>query len=150
MACLRTMRALVPDMRKRGWGRVVNVSSTAGKRPSKLHARVLGREGGAAVAVAPLRRPLRRRRRAGQCGLPRADEVRAVGRRGRTGRPVGGAVGLAGSEEAIEKAGAGRPIGRLAEVEEIAAAIVFLCSEHASYVAGAAWSVDGGTVPVII
>jgi hypothetical protein len=27
---------------------------------------------------------------------------------------------------------------------------VFLCSEQASYVAGAAWSVDGGTVPVII
>jgi NAD(P)-dependent dehydrogenase (short-subunit alcohol dehydrogenase family) len=57
---------------------------------------------------------------------------------------------LSGSEEAIEKAAAGRPIGRLAEVEEIAAAIVFLCSERASYVAGAAWSVDGGTVPVII
>ena len=58
--------------------------------------------------------------------------------------------GLAAREEALEKAGAGRPIGRLAEVDEIAAAIVFLCSERASYVAGAAWSVDGGTVPVII
>jgi NAD(P)-dependent dehydrogenase (short-subunit alcohol dehydrogenase family) len=34
--------------------------------------------------------------------------------------------------------------------EEIAAVIVFLCSEPASNVAGAAWSVDGGTVPVII
>ncbi len=52
--------------------------------------------------------------------------------------------------EALEKSGAGRPIGRMAEVEEIAAAIVFLCSERASYVAGAAWSVDGGTVQVII
>jgi 3-oxoacyl-[acyl-carrier protein] reductase len=58
--------------------------------------------------------------------------------------------GYSGREEAIEKAGAGRPIGRLAGVEEIAAAIVFLCSEQASYVVGAAWSVDGGTVPVII
>ena len=53
-------------------------------------------------------------------------------------------------EQALEAAGAKRPIGRLAEVEEIAAAIVFLCSERASYVAGAAWSVDGGTVQVII
>ena len=38
--------------------------------------------------------------------------------------------GLASREEAIEKAGAGRPIGRLAEVDEIASAIVFLCSER--------------------
>jgi NAD(P)-dependent dehydrogenase (short-subunit alcohol dehydrogenase family) len=53
-------------------------------------------------------------------------------------------------DEALEAAGARRPIGRLAEVGEIAAAIVFLCSEQASYVAGAAWSVDGGTVQVII
>jgi NAD(P)-dependent dehydrogenase (short-subunit alcohol dehydrogenase family) len=52
--------------------------------------------------------------------------------------------------EALEAAGGKRPIGRLAEPAEIAAAIVFLCSEHASYVSGAAWSVDGGTVQVII
>ena len=38
----------------------------------------------------------------------------------------------------------------IAEASEIADAIVFLCSERASYVAGAAWSVDGGTVQVII
>jgi NAD(P)-dependent dehydrogenase (short-subunit alcohol dehydrogenase family) len=53
-------------------------------------------------------------------------------------------------DEALEAAGAKRPIGRLAEPEEIAGAIVFLCSEHASYTSGAAWSVDGGTVQVII
>ncbi len=58
--------------------------------------------------------------------------------------------GYGSREEALEAIGAGRPIGRLAEVAEIADAIVFLCSERASYVAGAAWSVDGGSVPVII
>ena len=58
--------------------------------------------------------------------------------------------GAGSREEALEAAGAKRPIGRLATVEEIASAIVFLCSERASYVAGAAWSVDGGTVQVII
>ncbi len=58
--------------------------------------------------------------------------------------------GDAGREEALAALGAKRPIGRLAEPEEIASAIVFLCSERASYVAGAAWSVDGGTVQVII
>jgi 3-oxoacyl-[acyl-carrier protein] reductase len=53
-------------------------------------------------------------------------------------------------QDALEAAASGRPIGRLAEPDEIAGAIVFLCSELASYTSGAAWSVDGGTVQVII
>jgi 3-oxoacyl-[acyl-carrier protein] reductase len=42
------------------------------------------------------------------------------------------------------------PIGRFAGEQEIASVIVFLCSEAASDVVGTAWSVDGGTVAVII
>ena len=52
--------------------------------------------------------------------------------------------------EVLAKVGAGRPLGRLAEPREIAAVIVFLASDAASYVTGAAWSADGGTVPIII
>ena len=63
----------------------------------------------------------------------------------------GGLADQQGSrEEVLAKVGAGRPLGRLAEPHEIAAVIVFLCSDRASYVTGAAWSVDGGTVPIII
>ena len=54
------------------------------------------------------------------------------------------------ASEVLAKVGAGRPLGRLARPEEIAAVVVFLCSERASYVTGAAWSADGGTVPIII
>ena len=50
----------------------------------------------------------------------------------------------------LAKVGAGRPLGRLAEPAEIAAVIAFLCSPRSSYVTGAAWSADGGTVPIII
>jgi NAD(P)-dependent dehydrogenase (short-subunit alcohol dehydrogenase family) len=150
MACLRAIRAVVPGMRERRWGRVVNVSSTAAKRPSKnmpeysvakaaqlslsrLFADRLARDGVLVNAVCP--GPTKSGLWVAEGGL--ADQSAELS-------------GLAGREEALEVAGAGRPIGRLAEVDEIAAAIVFLCSERASYVAGAAWSVDGGTVQIII
>jgi 3-oxoacyl-[acyl-carrier protein] reductase len=58
--------------------------------------------------------------------------------------------GLPSRDEALQAATAGRPIGRLAEVDEVASAIVFLCSDQASYTSGAAWSVDGGVVQIII
>ena len=53
-------------------------------------------------------------------------------------------------DDVLAKVGAGRPLGRLAEPEEIASVIAFLASERSSYVTGAAWSADGGTVPIII
>jgi 3-oxoacyl-[acyl-carrier protein] reductase len=150
MACLRATRAVVPGMRERGWGRVVNVSSTAGKRPS----RYMPEYSVAKAAQLSLSR-LFADRLAGQgvlvnaiCPGPTKSEL-WVGPGGLAEQSAK-LSGLSGAEEALQRAGEGRPIGRLAEVGEIAAAIVFLCSERASYVAGAAWSVDGGTVPVII
>ena len=150
MAPLRAMRAAIPPMAERGWGRVVNVSSTAGKRPSANMA-----EYSVAKAAELSLSRLFADRHAGEgvlvnaiCPGPTKSEL---------WMDAGGLLDqsreLAGHDtrdEALGAAGSKRPIGRLAEVEEVAAAIVFLCSERASYVAGAAWSVDGGTVQVII
>jgi 3-oxoacyl-[acyl-carrier protein] reductase len=150
MASHRATKALVPGMRARGWGRVVNVSSTAGKRPSanmpeysvakaaqlslsRLWADRCAADGVLVNAICP--GPTKSELWVGEGGL--AEQSAELS-------------GLGGPAEALEKSGAGRPIGRMAEVSEIAAAIVFLCSERASYVAGAAWSVDGGTVQIII
>jgi 3-oxoacyl-[acyl-carrier protein] reductase len=150
MAPLRAMRAAIPAMAKRGWGRVVNVSSTAGKRPSANMAEYSV----AKAAELSLSRLFADRHAEDGvlvnaiCPGPTKSELWMD-----SGGLLDQSQRLAGHDsrdEALDAAGSKRPIGRLAEVEEIAAAIVFLCSERASYVAGAAWSVDGGTVQVII
>jgi 3-oxoacyl-[acyl-carrier protein] reductase len=53
-------------------------------------------------------------------------------------------------DEVLTATRGGSPLGRMGREDEIAAVIVFLCSVRASDVAGAAWSVDGGTVQSII
>ena len=150
MAPLRAMRIMAPAMAERSWGRIVNVCSTAGKRPSaampeysvaksaelslsRLFADRFASRGVLVNAICP--------------GPVEAELWMEPGGLLDQSRELSGA---GSREEALEAAGSKRPIGRLAEVGEIASAIVFLCSERASYVSGAAWSVDGGTVQVII
>jgi len=150
MAPLRAMRAAIPAMAERGWGRVVNVCSTAGKRPSsampeysvakaaelslsRLFADRYAKTGVLVNAICP--GPVESEMWMQEGGL--LDQSKEIS-------------GASSREEALAEAGSKRPIGRLAQAGEIASAIVFLCSARASYVAGAAWSVDGGTVQVII
>src|SRR3954454_6816993 len=146
MASLRLMRAAAPGMAERGWGRIVNVSSSSGKRPS-------------------LRNPAYSVAKAAQLSLSRvfADEyagrgvlVNAVAPGPTATELWTGPEGIAAQsaqrsgtsrEDDLAAAGAKLPVGRLGTPEEIAAVIVFLCSEQASNVAGAAWSADGGAVP---
>ena len=146
IASLRLMQAVAPGMAERGWGRIVNVASSAGKRPSLRNA---------AYAVT----------KAAQLSLSRvfADRyaaenvlVNAVAPGPTTSELWTGADGIAAQiaraagttrEQELENAAGKIPVGRMGTPEEIAAVIVFLCSEPASNVAGASWSVDGGTVP---
>jgi 3-oxoacyl-[acyl-carrier protein] reductase len=149
MGPLRLMRAAVPRMAEAGWGRVVNVASSSGKRPSpsnaaysvakaaelslsRVYADTYASQGVLINAVAP---------GATASGLwtgPGGLADQAAQRHGTT------------REEALDSAAAKIPRGRLGEPDEIAAVIVFLCSEAAANVAGAAWSVDGGTVATIV
>ena len=150
MASMRLMRAVAPVMAERGGGRVVNVASSAAKRPS----------GSMDPAYSVTK--------AAQLSLSRVFADRYAGQGVLVNAVTPGAVagsmwlsegGLADSlaerrgsarEEVLETTAARIPLGRMAEEDEIAAVIVFLCSERASNVVGAAWSVDGGTVPTIL
>jgi NAD(P)-dependent dehydrogenase (short-subunit alcohol dehydrogenase family) len=149
MAPMRLMRAAAPAMAQRGWGRIVNVCSSSGKRPSGTNL---------AYSVT----------KAGELSLSRAFAdlygARGVLVNAVAPGPVAGELWLApggladqqasargiAREDVLESTASRVPIGRMGTEEEIAAVIVFLCSERASNVAGAAWSVDGGAVPVII
>ena len=144
MSAVRALRAALPAMQQQQRGAIVNVSSTSAKRPSagfpaysvtkaamlslsRLVADVYAKDGIRCNAVTP---------------GPTATEAWLA--------DDGLAVQQGDRDEVLAKVAAGRPLGRLAEPAEIAAVIVFLCSDRSSYVTGAAWSVDGGTVPIII
>jgi len=149
LAPMRLMRAAAPHMAQHGGGRIVNVASSAGKRPSLMNP---------AYSVT----------KAAQLSLSRvfADLYAAQGVLVNAVTPGGtaselwmGAGGMADQvaalrgttrEQALADQRAKIPLGRLAEPAEIADVIVFLCSARSGAVTGAAWSADGGSVPVIL
>jgi 3-oxoacyl-[acyl-carrier protein] reductase len=144
MSAVRATRAALPGMKERGSGAIVNVSSSAGKRPS------LGMPDYSVMKAAML-----------SYSRLVADLYAGAGIRCNAVTPGPTATeawlgdgGLAEQQgdrdEVLAKVGAGRPLGRLAQPEEVAAVVVFLLSDQASYVTGAAWSADGGTVPIIV
>jgi 3-oxoacyl-[acyl-carrier protein] reductase len=149
MSYIRCIRAALPHLRASERAAIVNVASTSGKRPSggmpeysvtksavlgvsRLVADLYAKSGIRCNAVCP--GPTLSPAWLAIGGL--ADQTAADSDRSR--------------DEVLKAVGSGRPIGRMAEPAEIAAVIAFLASPCSSYVTGAAWSADGGTVAVII
>ena len=149
MGPMRLMRALAPAMAERGWGRIVTVSSSSGKRPSLTNAAYSVTK----AAALSLSRTFADAY-AGTGVLVNAVAPGAV--EGPLWEAEGGLADQAAAAKGItrEDALAAQrdkiPLGRMSRPGEVADVIAFLCSERASTVTGAAWSADGGSVPVII
>ncbi len=128
-------RAVLPAMRKQGWGRIVNFSSTAGKNVSTV--------GGAHYTAA----------KAGILGFTRhlAKEEAAYGITVNSVCP-----GLIDtemvrdtiSEDRADAYAASFPIQRLGEPEEVAELVAFLASDRASYITGASLDINGGDLMI--
>jgi NAD(P)-dependent dehydrogenase (short-subunit alcohol dehydrogenase family) len=146
---VRFIRRTLPGMLANGWGRIVNVASTAGRQPhdqlptygptkaalinlSKLLANAYSRRGVLVNCVCP--------------GITRTEAAMAsaVARTGRGGDDP--------ARVFDEYFGARRPLpaGRFGEPEDTAALVAFLASARASWITGACFDVDGGWVKSIL
>jgi 3-oxoacyl-[acyl-carrier protein] reductase len=142
MSTVRFIREVLPHMKRRKWGRIVNITSLTARQPA------------GDLAVSSALRP-------GIVGLAKT----LAGLYGRSGITVNnvapGFIATARQVELSEMRAAKRgmavkdyvaelarevPLGRLGEPAELADVIVFLASERASYITGATLSVDGGLV----
>ena len=132
LAPMALVHAVLPAMRERQWGRVLNVASTTVREPAP-HLMLSNAERSAILAAF---KTLAREAAADGVTLNTVLPGRIMTDR---------LIAMAGSEEAARAAAEQQvPAGRPGSPQEFAAVAAFLCSERASYVTGAAVPVDGG------
>lgn len=144
MSAVRMCRALVPQMRERGRGRIVNIATRVAREPdpyfaayaaakaalinfSKNLANAYSPEGVLTNCVVP--------------GLIRSEAIDQAAEK--SAAETGLAV-----DEVMARTLRKRPIpaGRLGEPTDVAGLVALLCSEHGAWITGACFTVDGGIV----
>jgi 3-oxoacyl-[acyl-carrier protein] reductase len=140
-AAVRLIRLVVPQMKERRWGRIINVLNIGAKapRPNSMPTS-LSRAAGMAMTKALSHEfaPHNVLVNAMLVGIIRADQH--VQRAKRTNVPL---------DEYYKKHDKETPLGRVGEAEEFANLACFLVSEQGGYITGTAINVDGGRSPVV-
>jgi NAD(P)-dependent dehydrogenase (short-subunit alcohol dehydrogenase family) len=146
LSVVRMVRAVLPSMRERHWGRIINIVSEAATQPDRVFqhynaakaaelnltkslSKALARDGILVNAVAP-----------GLIATPGIEASFAQGAREQN-RPVEEVKG-----DFLRKFKPGLVLARAGDPAEVAAVVAFLASDRASYVTGANYRVDGGSV----
>ena len=141
-SAFHTTRLALPMMKQRNWGRIINIASTHGLVASvqkaayvaakhglvgftKVTALETARTGVTCNAICP-----------GWTLTPLVQQIDARARRD----------GISNDEAKQAIVAEKQPSGEFVTVEQLAALAVFLCSDAANQVRGAAWNVDGGWV----
>ena len=131
--CLQTTREVLPGMMERGYGRIVNIASDAARVGSSMESVYAGAKG----AVIAFTKTIARE--AARAGIT-ANAVCP----GPTRTPMLDRMAAEGGQKLVDALVRAVPMRRLAEPEDIAAAVAFLASDRAGYITGQTLSVSGG------
>jgi 2-hydroxycyclohexanecarboxyl-CoA dehydrogenase len=132
---LRLTQGVLPGMLERGWGRIINIGSDAGRVGSSLESVYSGAKGGVIAFTKTIARESARKGVTANAVCPGPTDTpflrETVAKQGDADKVIGAMV-------------SGVPMRRLAQPQEVAAAVRFFASEDAGYVTGQTLSVSGG------
>jgi NAD(P)-dependent dehydrogenase (short-subunit alcohol dehydrogenase family) len=145
MSAVRLSLGCVPLMRRQGGGRIINISSRVGRQPDPYFAPYAAAKAALINFTKSLANAFAKDQILCNCvvpGLVRTDAVEDAARKSAaaTGKSV---------EEVYAATLRARPIplGRLGEPADVAGLVTFLASDHAGWITGSTFTVDGGIVP---
>lgn len=138
--CARCIRHVVPHMRERKWGRIINISGLAGRQPHYTVVPAALNNAAMLNLTKALGAELAKDNILVNAVVPYIIDTE---RQDETMREWAQMTGQ--TEAAVRKQRvSGLPVGRMGRPEEVAAVVAFMASERSSYVVGTAWYVDGG------
>jgi 2-hydroxycyclohexanecarboxyl-CoA dehydrogenase len=131
--CLLMTHAVLPGMVERGFGRIVNIGSDAGRVGSSLESVYSGAKGGVIAFTKTIAREVARAGVTANTVCP-----------GPTRTPLLEGMVAEGGDKLIDALTRAVPMRRLGEPEDVAAAVAFLASDRAGFITGQTLSVSGG------